>query len=447
VRRLALLLAIVTIISGLWPAWPARLSGWQAGRPALGQAQQGIDVHSQEASNDFPKGIIFKLDFESEEPAKEVRFHYAIAPDGSQAYGVPECTGTTSVQCTFDLKSTPDNFLIPGVEITYFWEITDQAGRTVETAHDRCMYQDDRFHWKSLSEDGLTVWFYAGSESDMRSLLSVGQDTLTRMGSLLGTEVDFPVKVFVYDSAEDMQPVLLAGQISPEHGVITLGEVVVSDTAVVARDVSPSDILRHELSHIVLRTAVKGPFSDLPAWLEEGVAVYGQSQPLPDMTSALEAAIKSNQPFTIRSLSSASVGASGGSVSLFYGESYSVVRFLIDEYGEQKFRDLLAAFREGNRTDDALMQVYGFDQDGLENAWRQSVGLPERVIEGGQGQPSNPLPQITPFGAGESGQEQGAPASQGGAGVPVTALVVVALLTVTLAGAFAGAAVLVLRRR
>ena len=431
-RRLVLLLATVAVVSSLWPA--------------LGRAQQGVDVHSWEARNDFPKGITFKLDFESEEPVQEVRFRYAIAPDGSRAYGVPECAGITSVQCTFDLKSTASNFLIPGVEITYFWEITDQAGRTVETDPDRCMYQDDRFDWRSLSEDGLTVWFYAGSEDDMRSLLSVGQDTLTRMGSLLGTEVDFPVKVFVYDSAEDMQPVLLAGQLSPEHGVITLGEVVVSDTAVVAHDAYAPDILRHELSHIVMRNAVKGPFSNLPAWLEEGVAVYGQSQPLADMKSALEAAIKSNRPFTIRSLSSASVGESGGSVGLFYGQSYSVVRFLIDDYGEEKFRELLAAFREGNRTDDALMQVYGFDQDGLENAWRRSVGLPERVIEGGQEQPSNPLPQITPFGAGESGQGQGA-AAEGGRGVPVTALVVVAVLTVALAGTFASAAVLVLRRR
>ena len=171
-RRLALLLAVVTIVSGLWPA--------------LGRAQQGVDVRSQEARNDFPNGIIFRLDFESEQPVQEVRFRYAIAPDGSQAYGVPECTGTTSVQCTFDLKSTVDNFLIPGVEITYFWEIRDGAGRTVETDPGRSMYEDDRFQWQSLSEGGLTVWFYSGSESDARDLLGVGQDTLTRMGSLWG---------------------------------------------------------------------------------------------------------------------------------------------------------------------------------------------------------------------------------------------------------------------
>jgi len=428
VKRLALLLATVALVCGLWPAF--------------GRAQQAIDIRSQEARNDFPSGIVFTLDFDSRAPVKEVRFRYAIAPDGSRAYGVPDCTGTTNVQCTFNLKNTSGNFLIPGVEITYYWEITDQAGGATQTEPGRTMYEDTRFQWKSLSDDGLTVWYYAGSEGDVRDLLSVGRDTLTRMGSLLGTVVDHPVKVFLYDNAEDMQPVLLSGQ-SPQNGTVTLGEVVVSDTAVVARDSAASDILRHELSHIVMHSAVSGPFANLPAWLEEGVAVYGQSKPLPDMVSALDAAIKSNRPFTIRSLSSATVGASGSSVGLFYGQSYSVVRFLIDTYGEDKFRELLAAFRDGSRTDDALMKAYGFDQDGLENAWRQSVGLPERVITGGQGETPQPPPQLTPYGA----EGQGASAAQDGGGVPIVALVALGVLTVVVAGGFAGAAVIVLRRR
>jgi hypothetical protein len=434
------LLVALAAVSG---PWPGRIL-----------AQGGVTIRSQDVSNDFPGGIVFKVDFQSEEPVKEVRFRYAIAPDGSRAYGVPDCSGVTDVQCTFDLKSNVQNFLIPGVEITYFWEIKDHAGQTTDTDQGRYMYQDDRFEWRSLSEGGLTVWFYDASEDDVRSFLSVGEETLKNMGALLGTTVDYPVKVFLYKNAQDMEPVVLARQLSPEEGSITLGEVVVSDTAVVARDFSPLDILRHELTHIVMRSAVRGPFQGLPAWLEEGVAVYGQSQPMPEMQSALDAAIKSNRPFTVRALSSASVGNSN--VSLFYGESYSVVRFLIDDYGEEKLRALLAAFRDGSQTDDALKEVYGFDQDGLENAWRKSVGLPERVIEGSQGPSARPVPQITPFGADE-GQQQPQQPEEGAApapattkddgGVPVVTLLILAAATVAAAAVFAGAAVLVLRRR
>jgi hypothetical protein len=447
VRRLTILKVVCLLAAAI-----GLLGSW----PAIARAQGGVTVRSQDVSNEFPDGIVFEVDFESEQPVKEVRFRYAIAPDGSHAYGVPDCTGTTDVQCTFDLKSDVQNFLIPGIEITYYWQIEDDAGQTVETDHGRYMYEDDRFEWKSLSEGGLTVWYYDASEDDVRNFLSVGQQTLDQMGALLGTTVDYPVKVFVYKNAQDMEPVVLARQLSPEGGAITLGEVVVSDTAVVARDFSPLDILRHELTHIVMRSAFRGAFGELPAWLEEGIAVYGQSQPMPEMESALQAAIKSNRPFTVRSLSSASVGQSDGNVGLFYGQSYSIVRFLIDEYGAEKFRALLAAFREGNQTDEALMQVYGFDQDGLENAWRQSVGLPERVIEGGQGPTSKPLPQITPFGA-DQGQQQPQQPEEGAApapattedngGVPVTTLLILAVATVAVAGVFAGAAVLLLRRR
>jgi hypothetical protein len=434
------LLVALAAVSGLWPVSIL--------------AQEGVTVLSQEVSNEFPEGIVFKVDFQSEEPVKEVRFRYAIAPDGSRAYGVPDCTGVTDVQCTFDLESNVQNFLIPGVEVTYYWEIKDHAGQTTDTDQGRYMYQDDRFEWKSLSEGGLTVWFYDASEDDVRDLLNAGTETLERMSALLGTTVDYPVKVFAYDSAQDMEPVVLARQLSPEEGSITLGEVVVSDTAVVARDFSPLDILRHELTHIVMRSAVRGPFQGLPAWLEEGIAVYGQTQPMPDMESALDAAIRSNRPFTVRSMSSASIGSSN--VSLFYGESYSVVRFLIDEYGEEKLRALLAAFREGSQTDDALVGVYGFDQDGLENAWRESVGLPERVIEGSQEPSSRPVPQITPFGADEGQQQPQAPeegaapapsTTEDDGGVPVVTLLILAAATVVVAAVFAGAAVLVLRRR
>lgn len=441
-RRLLLLLAALAALTALLPA--------------LGRAQQGIDILSEEVQSEFPDGIAFKLDFDSEEPVKEVRFRYAIAPDGTRAYGVPECTGVTSVQCTFDLESDLSTFLIPGLEITYSWQIKDHAGNSIETESGRCMYEDDRFQWQTMSEGGLTVWSYAASEGDVRDLLAVGQETLESMGALLGAKVDFPVKVFFYDSAQDMEAVVLARQRSPQPGVIALGEVVVSDTAVVADNGSSRDILRHELSHIVMRQAVSGPFRSLPDWLDEGVAVYGQSQPLGGMMSALEAAIEQDRVLSVRSLSSSTVGETEGSVDLFYGQSYSLVTFLIDEHGKEKFRELLATFREGSRTDDALMQVYGFDQDGLENAWRQSVGLPEREIEQGQQQPSQPLPQITPFGAEGPTSEQeatpqqeapSAPAQDEDDGLPVMTLTIVALATLVVAAAFAGAAVLLLRRR
>jgi hypothetical protein len=50
------------------------------------------------------------------------------------------------------------------------------------------------------------------------------------------------------------------------------------------------------------------------------------------------------------------------------------VDFLIQKWGPAKMRLLLTALRDGKPIDAALDEVYGFNVDGLDAAWRKSVG-------------------------------------------------------------------------
>ena len=59
---------------------------------------------------------------------------------------------------------------------------------------------------------------------------------------------------------------------------------------------------------------------------------------------------------------------------LSYSQSYSIVKFLIESYGQDKMNSLLIALRDGTTIDDALVKVYGFDIEGLEDTWRNSIG-------------------------------------------------------------------------
>ncbi|MCH7698911.1 MAG: hypothetical protein IH865_08250 [Chloroflexi bacterium] len=338
-------------------------------------AQTGVELRASSARSDFPNGLVFNMTLEAAAGFDEVRLIYQIAPDGVRTTAQPDCTEGAVASCRFDLASGPRASLIPGAEVTYFWRITS-GGETTETARQLVVYEDTRFDWKTVSEGNLTVWWYAGDEEEARGVLAAGREALDSIGALLQTSVDFPVKIIYYDTARDMQAAILSNS---GEGVVTRGEVVYSDTAMVSADSVPGDITRHEVTHIVVREALRGPF-DIPDWLNEGLAVYAQIQPLSDQQQAVDAAIRSGQILSVRSLSSASVGAIGSRVSLFYGQSWSLVDFLIETYGEQKFAELFANFREGNTTAGALEEVYGFDQDGLENEWRAEVGLPPRSV-------------------------------------------------------------------
>ncbi len=337
-------------------------------------------VDSSSAKNEFPDGATFTLSFHTSADAAslKVTFHYTIAPEGASAYENPICSGTSAVTCTFDLKSGSKLFLVPGANVAYYWEIDDGSGSKLDTPQATFVYDDTRFQWKSLSDGNLTLWYYGAGESDVRSLLQVGTQGLQRMEQLAATQVTFPVKVFLYDTAKEMGPAALSNRSAPGEGLVTLGEVSFADTAVVALDQEPEDVLRHELAHIVMRQAVKGPFGDLPAWLDEGSAVYAQSKPDSDESQALQTAISDNDVLSLGSISSFSSALSSSRVGLFYGESWSLVAYLVDHYGADKFGELLATFKAGSTVDAAFQKVYGFDQAGFESAWRESVGLPPK---------------------------------------------------------------------
>jgi hypothetical protein len=57
-----------------------------------------------------------------------------------------------------------------------------------------------------------------------------------------------------------------------------------------------------------------------------------------------------------------------------------MVAYLVETYGEARFAELVRTFKEGSRIDAAFESIYGFDQLGLENEWREWVGLPPRVV-------------------------------------------------------------------
>jgi hypothetical protein len=398
---------------------------------ATASAQDALDVRESSATSDFPNGIAFRLEAMVDGAVEEVRLVYEVAPDGVRATAEAECVGGAALSCAYTLPATPRTRLIPSAELTYFWRVT-LDGATQETDPQAVTYLDDRFDWQTITEGNVTLWWYAGGDDGARAVLAASRESLESMSALLQTTVDFPVKVLFYASVDDMAPAIISND---GPGVVTLGEVVYSDTAMVSASTAPADIARHEVAHIVIRQAVEGPFG-IPDWLNEGTAVYAQERLLENQRAALDQAIAANRVFSVRSLSSASLGSQGDRVSLFYAQSWSVVDFLVSEFGEEKFAELFRAFRDGARTAEALQTVYGFDQDGLENAWRAHVGLPPR---------SEPTrdPALD-----EPAEAAPTPAAQrdGGGGAPVGLIAAIAVLTALLAGGLAGAGLVLARR-
>lgn len=405
-------------------------------------AQEPIAFVATDTRNDFPAGVTFSVSVRSASPVKEARLRYELAPDGTGATAVAECNTGATTNCTYTLTSGRGIFIIPGAEITWQWEISDEAGNRATSPEQLYVHEDTRFDFRAIEEGNVTVYFHSSTETHADAVAAAAAGTLTNAGALMQTQVGFPIKVFLYGTADEMQPAIAP---SGGRGVQVLGEVVYSDTAMVSADVDVLDITRHEVAHIVTREASKGPYG-VPDWMNEGISVFSQRDPLSGHGAALQAAIRDDRVLSMLELNSPSTGGVARTVGLYYGQAGSIVGFLVDTYGADKFAELIRTFREGSTNDKAYQAVYGFDEFGLENAWRESVGLPRRTAPPTTTPDAgDPATSGTPA---PDGGDSGDAASDGGddGGVSAVTLAVIGALAVAALGAIAALAAVARRR-
>jgi MYXO-CTERM domain-containing protein len=143
----------------------------------------------------------------------------------------------------------------------------------------------------------------------------------------------------------------------------------------------------------VIRRFTFNCLADLPVWLNEGLAMVAEGEEDASLMDELDAAIVEDRLLTIHQIESA-FSVYRERAKLSYAQSYSLVRFLIDTYGQEKMLDLLTVFREGVTPGEAFTQVYGFDTYGLEDAWRAAIGAPALALDERDDGIPTPIPTL-----------------------------------------------------
>ena len=401
--------------------------------PAPVSANAAPTMSDAGVTDSFPNGMTFAVNASSDSPINDLKIRYKILPDGTSANASATFQPGTSVTATFDLGGA-SLYLPPGTVVEYHWEATDGDGDQSRTETASFFYDDVRFQWTPLEANGITIYYYSGSPDDAQAMLQTGSETISSMSQLLGASITYPIKVWIYKNNNDMRPALQRQSATFEQSVITEGVRVASDTVLILGNAS-FGTLRHELTHVVTHAAGESALGHLPAWLDEGTAVYGQKDP-GGFGDAVDQAVRRGNVFSVRQLTSSP--GDPNAVNLFYGQSWSLVKYLTDTYGPEKFAKLFAEIKKGSTVDDALKAAYGFDQDGLDNEWRAAHGLPPRASQ-------EPKQEQPPTSAGTSGSQTSSQKDNGGG---TSAFVLIALVAglIVLAGAVGLAGWAVARR-
>jgi hypothetical protein len=251
------------------------------------------------------------------------------------------------------------------------------------------VWLDNQHDWQTASGGNINLHWYDGQATFGDELHQSAVKSLEDLDRVTGLRTAKPIDLYIYANTNDMRDAVLyepgwtGGQAYADHNIVIIG-------------ISPDQIdwgkrtQAHELTHVLVGQLTFSCLSDIPTWLQEGLAVYGEGGPDAPSRQLFDQAVKDNTLLPVRSLSGGfSEDPTKADVS--YSQSYSLVNFLIDKYKQAKMIKLLNTLRDGATVDEALQKVYGFDIEGFEDAWRAAIGAPAR-----SGDRAKPTPTRVP---------------------------------------------------
>ncbi len=366
----------------------ALIAGLALGLPSLSSAQSPEFTTAIE--NEFPQFLRFRLQVDAPAQVTEVVLRYRVVGSGSLARARPEAfEPAAGVTTEVRVPTGTLGFIPVGSEFVYHWELTLADGSVIENEDARYVYLPPGKDWRSAHNDFMRVYYHGDREDVALRYLEAAERTYARMGALLRTELEIiPVNTVLFATESDLEDAQPGRSEAYDAATFLCGsQVAVNIIFVIDRSCGTrdrSDTLRHEFAHILVEAAGESGLGKVPAWLNEGAAVYAQTEPGRGFADPFEVAVAIDRLIPFRTMNAGN--SDPNQVGLFYGQSYEMVRFLIARDGEEAFARLFATIKAGNRFDRAIEIVYGLTLDEFENEFRVFHDLP----------PREPVPAATP---------------------------------------------------
>lgn len=336
------------------------------------QPYDAISVSSHTHDINFPKEILFSVKGSSKVQLYEIKLVLQIGNSEvityryvkiDQEIGDNEFVGTTT------LGTSGRSYIPSGVSVTYYFEITNVEEKRYYTQPANFTYLDPQYSWKSMYIDPITVYWHGFSEDDVYAAVRSTQEQVSKIREIVGADELRPIKAIIInnprEASKSFPPVseaavrdrLYGGFAFKDYDLFMVGGL-------------NTDSMIHETVHLIMAQSIDSPFSKIPAWLNEGLAMYFESR-AHVRTHEISKRIRKGDLPSLASMKS--IPGRPADVRLFYAQSDSVVRHMMDEFGEHKMSELLLKLKSGSDIDSSVKKVYGLTLVQLQKDWEENL--------------------------------------------------------------------------
>lgn len=335
------------------------------------QAQGGITVENAGVAVDFGKSITFSAKITASSPIQQASLLFRGINETVTRVETVQVAEDGSASFTYDVSQ---NVFPPFSSIVFWFQATLSDGQTYTSAPITFPYNDNRFPWREMERNNVTVHWYAGDDAFGAAALDAAAAGMLAMNEFLHVSLEEPVNIYVYSSIADLQNTLLlggqewvGGHASPEIGVAL---VAVPPGSTQIMDLQTK--IPHELTHVMLYRVLGGKYNDQPVWLLEGIASMMEQYPNPDYARALQIASENDSLLVFDNLCD-TFPADAGSAYLAYAQSQSFVTYIRETYGTSGLGRLLNAYGDGFSCELGTTSALGTPLTQLEGRWREDV--------------------------------------------------------------------------
>lgn len=369
--------------------------------PSSAGAIAPLETRANQAVLKFPNTVTFQAQLSANADIQSVVLEYGttqLTCGEVVAKAFPQFTPgrNVTVQWTWDMRQSGS--IPPGANIWWRWRTTDANGQESVTETKNITWLDSVYKWQTLTDRDLRIHWYKGNEAFAREVLSAARGGLALNEQSAGLKPQGVIDIYIYGDYEALRSAVLyspswtGGQAFPDFNIVIIG--IAPDNLAWGKDATV-----HELTHVLVGNLTFSCLGDVPTWLNEGLAVYSEGGLDSASQRQLDQAIRQDTLLTARSISGG-FSEVADKANLSYSQSYSIVKFLVETYGQPKMNQLLLSLRDGTTIDAALVKVYGFDVEGLEDAWRAGIGAKARAAAPNPTATPQPtyVPTIVPIG-------------------------------------------------
>jgi len=344
-------------------------------------ASRQADLANNQAVIAFPTSISFQATINADANINSVVLEYGtnqLTCGEVVAKAFPQFDPGTNVNVEWTWEMRQSGSLPPGAQIWWRWRYSEESGRESVSDLQTITWLDAEHDWRAITADNLNLHWYFGNESFAVDLLNTAKHGLDFNRTRSGLTSQSPIDLYIYADTEDLRNAVLyepswtGGQAFPAHDIVIIG-IAQSDLD------WGQDAIVHELTHVLVGHLTFSCLGSVPTWLNEGLAMYSEGELDASYQSQLENAVEEDTLLPVRSLNTG-FSEVPNQAYLSYSQSYSLVKFLIESYGQNKMTSLLVSLRDGETIDNALLNIYEFNVEGLEDEWRKSIQAQPRSV-------------------------------------------------------------------